>query len=345
MKAGLIFDKPRLIFFAVYTLLFVLAVRAAGFVLPFVLALIIAVVMKPLYDFLRRRFGFRSTFAATSLTLIIFLCLLSAIGFLLFLIIRQAVSLFDAYGYLISDYINSPELFETLRDNLMSGKLFDTATGLIGTLFQAVPLAVTFVVVTFALSVFFLHHISAFRDRLLERAGEEYAPLLARVFSNAYGMARSFISSYLVLYLITFIEAVFIFYLTKVEFPLPFAFITAIADILPVLGPGVVYLPIAVNFILNKNCLAGITILVFFLITVILRQIIEPKIVSKGVKLHPLAVLSAIYFSIVSMNIWVLFYVVSILMAYRILNSSGVFEKAVHDYSDTENKKVDISKE
>lgn len=334
MSSRLIFDKPRLIFFAVYTLLFILAVRAAGFVMPFVLALIIAVVMKPLYDLLRLKFGFKSSFAATAITLLIFLALLFVAGFLLFLIIRQALSLYDAYSYMIKDYIKSPELFETLRDNLLSGRLFDTATGVIGTLFQAVPLSVTFVAVTFALSVFFLHRLEVFRDRLLKRAGESYAPLLSRVFGIAYRTVRSFISSYLVLYLITFIEAAFIFWLTKVEFPLPFAFITAVADILPVLGPIAVYAPVAISFILQKNYIAGITILVFFLITVIIRQIIEPKIVSKSVKIHPLIVLSAIYFSIVSMNIWVLFYVVSLFMVYRVLDTAGVFEKETADTSD-----------
>ena len=67
-------------------------------------------------------------------------------------------------------------------------------------------------------------------------------------------------------------------------------------------------------------------LLIYFLLTVIIRQILEPRIVSDQVKVHPLVVLSAIYFSIVSMNIWVLFYVVSIFIAYRVLNTARVFD-------------------
>lgn len=342
MKARFFSDKPRLVFFIVYTLLFVIAVRIIGFVLPFILALIIAVIMKPLYDHLRLRFSFRSAFAATALTVLIFGALLGAVGFLLFLVVRQALSLLDTYGHLITEYIRSPELIGVLRDDLLSGRLFDTASGVLSALFQAVPLAVTFVAVTFALSVYFLHHISAFRDRLLKRAGDDYAPLLSRILGTAYHMSRSFIRSYLVLYLITFIEAVFIYYLTGVEYPLAFAFITAVADILPVLGPGAVYIPLAITFILQKNYLAGITLAVFFLITVVIRQIIEPKLVSDGVRLHPLIVLSAIYFSIVSMNIWVLFYVIGVFLSFKVLDTAGAFEKS-GDSSAEENKKVDIS--
>ena len=61
--------------------------------------------------------------------------------------------------------------------------------------------------------------------------------------------------------------------------------------------------------------------------SVVLRQILEPRIVSDSVKVNPLVVLTAIYFSVVSMNIWVLFYVVSVFMAFRVLNQAGVFEK------------------
>ena len=328
MKARFFRDKPRLVFFLSYTLLFFLAVQVIGFVLPFVIALMTAAVMKPLYDYLRSKFRFRSTFTATALTLLVFGALFAAVGFLLFLVIRQALGFIEANRDVIADYLTSPELLLTLRDNLLSGNLLHTASDVVATLFQAVPLTITFVVITFALTIFFLHRLGAIRRRLIKRAGEEYAHVMDSVLYTAYNMLRRFIRSYLILYLITFVEAVFIYYLTGVPYALAFAFVTAVADILPVLGPGTVYLPLAVFFILQKNIAAGITLSVFFLVTVILRQIIEPKIVSDNVKLHPLLILCAIYFSIVCMNIWVLFYVVSVFLVYKVLDTAGVFEKS-----------------
>ena len=328
MKIRFFADKPRLVFFLCYTLLFILAVKAAAFVLPFVIALLFAVVMKPLYDYLRSRFCFRSSFAATALTLLIFGAVFAVIGFLLFLIVHQSLGLISDHRDTIVGYIRSPKLIETLRDNLFSGDLLTAASSVAKTLFQVVPLAITFVVITFAMTVFFMHRLGALRDRLLNRAGE-YRAVLDKVFRIAYGMIRRFIRSYLILYTITFAEAVFIFYLTGVEYPLAFAFITAVADILPVLGPGTVYVPLGVIFILQKNYIGGVFLLLFFLLTVVLRQILEPRIVSGSVKVHPLVVLTAIYFSVVSMNIWVLFYVVSVFMSFRVLNAAGVFEKSM----------------
>ena len=326
MKLRFFSDKPRLVFFLCYTLLYILAVQAAAFVLPFVIALLFAVVMKPLFDTLKGRFRFRSSFAATAITLLIFGALFAVIGFLLFLVVRQAVSLLSDNSDLIAEYIRSPELFDMLRENLLSGGLLTAASSVVQALFQAVPVAVTFVVITFSMTVFFMHHLGDLRDRLLKRAGE-YRSLLSRVFHIAYALVRKFIRSYLILYALTFVEAVFIFYLTGVEYPLAFAFITAVADILPVLGPGIVYVPFAILFILQKNYIGGIFLLLYFLFTVVLRQILEPRIVSDSVKVNPLVVLTAIYFSVVSMNIWVLFYVVSVFMAFRVLNQAGIFEK------------------
>ena len=296
--------------------------------MPLIISLIIAVVMKPLYDYFRRKFAFRSTFAATVITVFIFGIALAIVGFLLYLILLQAVKLFETYGYLVEDYVNSPELFNNLRDALMSGNLLGTVTDIASTLFRVVPLVIIFVVITFSLTVFFLHRLTSLRDAILDRVGDARREILSKVFSNAYLLVRRFIRSYMVLYVITFIEAAFIFYLTGVEYPLPFAFITAVADILPILGPGTVYLPFAVIFILQKNYLAGITILVFFLLTAILRQIMEPKIVSDSVKVHPLIVMTGIYLSIAAMNLWLLFYVVLLFLLYKVLSVSGVFDSS-----------------
>jgi predicted PurR-regulated permease PerM len=110
-----------------------------------------------------------------------------------------------------------------------------------------------------------------------------------------------------------------------------------------VLGPGTVYVPLAVIFILQKNYIGGVVLLLYFLLTVILRQILEPRVVSSGVKVHPLVVLAAIYFSIVSMNIWVLFYVISLFMVFRVLNAAGVFAAETEKSPHRGGTKVDIS--
>ena len=89
MSARILRHKQKLIFLAIYTVVFILISRLALYVTPFLIALLIAVVMKPLYDYFCRRFNFRSTFAATVITLFIFGIVFAVLGFLLFLIRRR----------------------------------------------------------------------------------------------------------------------------------------------------------------------------------------------------------------------------------------------------------------
>ena len=316
--------RPLMTYFVIYSVIFWILAQFALYCLPFIIAGIIAVVMRPLYSYLRRHFKFRSAFTATAITLLIFGALVAIAAFLLYLIALQAISLFDAYGYLIEDYFASEELYRNLRDALLSGSLLGTVTDAAALVIRVVPLSLTFVIITFALTVFFLNRLGQIRTLILNRVRGSSRETVERVLAAAYLTVRRFIRSYLVLYLVTFVEAVFIFYLTGVPYPLPFAFITAVADILPVLGPGTVYIPFAVIFILQKNYITGITLLVFFLLTVILRQILEPRVVSDSVKVHPLVVLTAIYCSIAAMNLWVLFYVVLLFLGYKVLREAGV---------------------
>ena len=325
MKERFLQHKSMLIFLAVYTAGFLLLSQLALYVTPFLIASAIAVVMKPLYDFFRRKFNFRSTFAATVITLFLFGIVFAVIGFLLYLVLRQGFSLFDSYGYLMDDFLKSPNLYEQIRASLMSGNLMATVSDVASTLFQLIPLVIIFVVITFALTVWLLHHMGELKVFLLKKIGESRRDIAEKVLSNGYALVRRFIRSYLILYVITFAEAVFIFYLTGVEYPLAFAFITAVADVLPILGPGVVFIPFGIGFILQGNYISGITLLIFFILTGILRQIMEPKIVSDSVKIHPLVVMSGIYLSIAAMNLWILFYVLVLSLLIKVLTVSGVF--------------------
>lgn len=316
--------KPLIVFWAGYTVVFVIAARLAAYIMPIVIAAVIAVMMKPVYDFFIRRFRFQPAFNATAITLLVYGALLGMAGFLLYLILRQSISLFERFGYLFRDFFSSPEVYNQLRDGLLKGNLLSTVTDIASSVFRIVPTVITFVIFTFVLTVFLLNHLRSIKALLLDRAGERCRPVVARVLATGYRVVRRFIRSYVILYLITFAEAAFIFWLTGVEYPLAFGFITAVADILPVLGPGTVYVPFAVMFFLQGKYIPAIALLVFFIVTSVLRQILEPKLVSDTVKVHPLAVMAAIYFSIVAMNIWILFYVVTLIVVYKVLAQAGV---------------------
>ncbi len=324
MKERIERHMPLIKVFLIYTVIFWIVTKLILYFLPFLIAVFIAAVMKPVYDFMKKRLRFKPSFSATVITLFLFSILLFIIGFLLYLIIREAVGLWNDNKEMLYEYLSRIDWFENLYQMAVSSDTLKRVSSVATSVVRIVPLLITFVIITFVLSVYFLNHLADIKAFISSKLSQENREKFTAVSENSYLTLRRFIRSYMILYGVTFAEAVFIFFLTGTPYPLVFALITAVADVLPVLGPGTVYVPIAVWYFLRGEYLQGITILVFFLITIIVRQILEPKIVSDSVKISPVIVLSAIYFSIVSMNIWVLFYVVILTLLIKILRASEI---------------------
>ena len=67
------------------------------------------------------------------------------------------------------------------------------------------------------------------------------------------------------------------------------AIITAIVDILPVLGTGTVVIPWAVFSLINGSYGLGIGLIVIYACITVIRQIIEPKIVASNLGIPPMS--------------------------------------------------------
>ena len=81
----------------------------------------------------------------------------------------------------------------------------------------------------------------------------------------------------------------------NVEYPLLMALLIAFADALPILGSGTILIPWAVISSTQGDLrLAGFLIGLYVIITVV-RQLLEPKVVSNEIGIHPIFTLIAMY--------------------------------------------------
>ena len=101
--------------------------------------------------------------------------------------------------------------------------------------------------------------------------------------------------SYLLLMLLTFAMMLAGLLILGVRYALVIALVIAAVDILPVLGIGIILLPWGFLEIILGNAGLGIGLLVLFALATVVRQIAEPKIVGKGLGIHPLLSLFLIY--------------------------------------------------
>ena len=109
------------------------------------------------------------------------------------------------------------------------------------------------------------------------------------------GMVFGAIGAYALIFLLTFAELFLGFSLIGVRFSFFAAALTALVDILPVLGTGTVLIPWAVGkFIMGEKSFA-VSLLILWAVITVVRQIAEPKLVGDGVGIPPLLSLAAAY--------------------------------------------------
>lgn len=326
MKEKFFAYSPYLVFLGIFTALFLFCKALFLYLLPFIISLLIAVVMRPLYQFLKKKFAFQPAFSATVITLLIFSVMLAVLGFVFYMIVRELLGFFTENAALIEKIVDDLNLTDRLNTMLFSGDFMEKLSFVLSNVAKTVPAVITFFIFAFVSSVYFLNHIGDLKNAFLKRLPAQNREVVRATLDTAYLLVRKFIRSYMILYLITFVEAAFIFILTEIPYPLVFAFLAAVADLLPVLGPGAVYVPIVVLAGLKGHYLTAGTLGVFYLITVIIRQVLEPKIVSDSVKISSMFILAAIYFSVVSMNVWVLFYMLLLVLTYKILTEARILD-------------------
>lgn len=168
---------------------------------------------------------------------------------------------------------------------------------------RSAPQAVIFIVVMFMTAYFFL----ADHDRIFSFAKEK-APLGMKKLYHALKEQlifafNSYIKAQLILMSIAAIELSVGFFVTGIitnnsmlkHFWIVIAILVAVVDAIPVLGVGAVTTPWAIVSLLMGNFKLAICLWIIQAVCFTVRQIIEPRIVSQKIGLHPIVTLTCIY--------------------------------------------------
>lgn len=167
--------------------------------------------------------------------------------------------------------------------------------GILSAILKALPELLLGLVVAVITAFYFTLDGERIRTGIRSVLPESAKRLLSHIKKEAAVAAIGYLRSYSLILLITFAEVFFGLSVLGVEYSLLIAAITAIVDILPVLGVGIVLLPWALFALVTKDIFLGVGLLLLYVITVVVRQFIEPRIVGENLGLHPLLTLAAFY--------------------------------------------------
>lgn len=104
-----------------------------------------------------------------------------------------------------------------------------------------------------------------------------------------------FLKSYFLIFLITTAEITLGLLIIGIEKPLMYAVLIAVFDAFPIVGSGMILFPWSVIRMISVGFWDGFWLFILYVIVVVAREIIEPKIVGKKVGLRPIVTLFCMY--------------------------------------------------
>lgn len=295
---------------------------------PFLIGLIIAFLINPVVNLFEKKARMPRTLAILLALIIVFALFAGLITLLIAEIVSGANYLAKvvpehldtlinyiekiAAAQIIPFYNNLTSMFSKLdvgqQDTIMLNiqnvgkKIGSTVGTFIQNLFGNIPNILSWfpnaatVLIFSLLATFFIskdwQKLGGFGERLLP----ERAKASGRtVFTDLKKALFGFIRAQLTLISITAVIILIGLLILRVDYAITIALIAGIVDILPYLGTGVVFVPWIIYEIIAGDMGMGIGLGVLYLIVLVQRQIMEPKILSSNIGLDPLATLIALF--------------------------------------------------
>ncbi len=183
---------------------------------------------------------------------------------------------------------------EGLLGNALSS-IGGAVPGILTSLLSALPDILLGAVVAVIVAFYFTLDSARIKSGIISILPAPAERFLSHIKKEAAVAAIGYLRSYSLILLITFAEIFFGLSVLGVEYSFLIAAISAAVDILPILGVGIVLIPWALFCLTTRNLFLGIGLIILYVIIVVVRQFIEPKIVGESLGLHPLITLAAFY--------------------------------------------------
>ncbi|MEH7121298.1 sporulation integral membrane protein YtvI [Neobacillus vireti] len=295
---------------------------------PFLIGLIIAFLINPLVDLLEKKAKMPRVLAVLIALIVIFAFCAGLITLLVAEIVSGAAYLatvvpehLDTLINYLEDYFTAQiiplynqltSVFnkleagqqDTIIGNIQNvgAKIGSTVGTFIKNLFGNIPNILSWfpnaatVLIFSLLATFFIskdwYHFSAMGGKILPQKAKSSGKT---VFVDLKKALFGFIRAQLTLISITTVIILIGLLILRVDYAITIALATGIVDIIPYLGTGAVFVPWIIYAWISGDMGLAIGLGVLYIIVLVQRQIMEPKILSSSIGLDPLATLIALF--------------------------------------------------
>lgn len=312
--------------------------------LPFVLAFLIAFLLEPLVKRFMRILRLRRPYAALFALILGILFL----GILIFFIVVRlytelselAVSL-PNYGYIVNIINHQVDAFEKFVkvNPQIQVTLTNSTQGLIDTL-QGWAKEGSKLLLSFLAAlpgIFIVLVVSIVATLLISSSYPGIRGYFRRLFPRKWHNSAQTVSQDLGAAIVGFVraEAILIsvtglllttgLVLMGNRYAFTIGFTAAFLDLLPIVGTGMIFVPWIIGLIIMGSVGEGLKLLLLWLVATVIRQFLEPKIMSKSIGLHPLPTLMSMYVGLKLLGGVGLLLGPGLVIIYEALRKAGIF--------------------
>lgn len=289
--------------------------------MPFLIGFIIAIMVEPIIRFLMRKAKL-SRKVSSIITLLVIISIIIALLFLgISTLIQEAIELIQNMNMYIDkiysigtniiqsskvESIKLPEEVNGLLQNSLKEFLQTVSVWVKNILtvvvnkITSLPIVGLYIMITLLATVFICMDRVYILDQLEHHLPKTWMKKISLHLKDIISSLGSLLKAEVILIAITFIEVLVGLFIMNfmglnVAFPLIAALITGIVDALPILGAGSVLVPWAIFSAVNGDLNLAIALIILYIIVIVVRQVLEPKIVSNQLGVHPIFTLIAMY--------------------------------------------------
>lgn len=287
-----------------------------AFFWPFLIAIVIAMSLENVLGFITKKTKLPRKLTGVILVFITYAIIGFAIYMLISKLIKEAViisgNMPQIYDYLVSTYESLYLKYKNVMQDMpavMSDRIYDTGIKIleIGTAFITkffnglldfiifMPSILIYIIITFLATLFLVTDRRTIAKYMQDFLPKNFMEKAANIMKSTIKSLGQYLRAQLTLISITFIELFIAFIIMRQPYPLTLALAIALVDALPILGTGTVLTPWAIYCVITGNMPMAIALAITYLVILIVRQLVEPKIVSNELGVHPFLTLVAMY--------------------------------------------------
>ena len=298
-----------------------IALELSIFYMPFLIAFIISLMIEPAIKKIMKKTHLTRRTSSIIIFVLVSVIIIGGLAWLLITLFSESSSLlqslndyFDKLYVQFQNLINyfdfdnihlSDEILEVIQNS--TGDFLTTASdwlrNILNNLINFVT-SIPSIAICIGITVIALYFICVDKIYILDQIEHHLPRLWVKKISVHLKELIQTLGGYLkaeaTLILVSFIISLIGLYILQIvgfniQYPLLMALFIGFVDALPILGSGTVMIPWAIICALNGDISLGIAIIVLLIIMSVVRQVLEPKLVSKNIGVHPIFTLIAMY--------------------------------------------------